>query len=382
MTPSRRRVLALAGGGVVLAAGAAAGFALTRTPHAALAPWGRAGTYPEPRMRALSWALLAPNPHNRQPWIADLRAPGVVTLTADPARRLPHTDPFDRQIAIGMGCFIELMRLAAAAEGRAVTVELFPEGADADRLGDRPVARAVFAETGATPDPLFAAAPARRSAKVPFDPARPPTAEDFAALGAALGAGAVRFDATAEPAEAAALSALGWAAWEMEATTARTHRETVDLMRIGRREIEANPDGVDLGGPFLETLALLGQLPREGLATPGHPAFEAGRDIYREIFANSPGWVWFATPGNDRAAQIAAGRAWLRANLAATLRGLSLHPVSQSLQEYPEMTALRAELHARLARPGETLQMLGRLGHAPPQPPTPRWPLETRLAGG
>ena len=38
-------------------------FALTRTPSAALAPWQEAGSgYQDPRMRALSYAILAPNP--------------------------------------------------------------------------------------------------------------------------------------------------------------------------------------------------------------------------------------------------------------------------------------------------------------------------------
>jgi hypothetical protein len=73
MSISRRKMLALVGGGTVLAAGGAgAAFALTRTPTRALAPWDMAGAYPDPRLRALSHALLAPNPHNRQPWMAEL----------------------------------------------------------------------------------------------------------------------------------------------------------------------------------------------------------------------------------------------------------------------------------------------------------------------
>lgn len=44
MTFSRRKMLTLIGGGAVLAASAAGtGFALTRTPHRALAPWAAAG---------------------------------------------------------------------------------------------------------------------------------------------------------------------------------------------------------------------------------------------------------------------------------------------------------------------------------------------------
>jgi hypothetical protein len=97
------------------------------------------------------------------------------------------------------------------------------------------------------------------------------------------------------------------------------------------------------------------------------------------MIAATPGWIWMTTAGNARADQIAAGRAWLRVNLAATGLGLGLHPVSQCLQEYPQMAALRADAHARLAREGETVQMLGRLGHAPPQPPAPRRPVEAML---
>jgi len=68
MTLSRRKAIALIGGGTILAAGAAGtGFLTTRTPTKALAPWTAAGKYSDPRKRALSFALLAPNPHNLHP---------------------------------------------------------------------------------------------------------------------------------------------------------------------------------------------------------------------------------------------------------------------------------------------------------------------------
>ena len=68
---NRRTIMSLLGGGVILAASAGT-FINTRTPNKALAPWDLAGSYIEPRKRALSYAILAPNPHNRQPWLADL----------------------------------------------------------------------------------------------------------------------------------------------------------------------------------------------------------------------------------------------------------------------------------------------------------------------
>src|SRR6056297_1726790 len=102
MPLSRRKTLALIGGGVVAAAALpAAGFLATRTPHRALAPWEMAGSYGDPRLDALSWALLAPNPHNRQPWLAELVGPDGVRIHRDPDRDLPHTDPHARQLTIG-----------------------------------------------------------------------------------------------------------------------------------------------------------------------------------------------------------------------------------------------------------------------------------------
>ena len=128
----RRNFLKIVGGGVVVAASGAGLFAATRTPTDALAPWGLAGSYGEARLDAVSHALLAPNPHNLQPWRIRLEGADGLTLIHDETRRLPHTDPFDRQIMIGMGCFLEQMVLAAGAAPLARRLE-WVYGYDATR---------------------------------------------------------------------------------------------------------------------------------------------------------------------------------------------------------------------------------------------------------
>jgi hypothetical protein len=165
--------LALLGGGTILAAGGAGAVVLTRTPDTALAPWAQAGQYAEPRMRSLSYAILAPNPHNRQPWLVELRGEDEVALYVDTGRLLPHTDPFSRQIVIGLGCFLEVMRIAAAERGFSVQTKLFPQGANRERLDDRPAAICRFVPDAAEPDPLFAHVMHRRTLKEPFDTERP-----------------------------------------------------------------------------------------------------------------------------------------------------------------------------------------------------------------
>ena len=366
MTLSRRKMLSLIGGGVVLSAAAGIGaFAATRTPHAALAPWDRAGDYTDPRLNALSWALLAPNPHNLQPWQAELVGANGVRIWREAGRILPHTDPEERQITIGMGCFLELMVLAAAQTGHAVDLTLYPQGPEG------PVAEAVFRAGAATPDPLFRHAIDRRSCKEPF--------EDRAVPAEALAALAPLARTITDPALVADLRALTWEAWVIEVETPHTYRESVDLMRFGRAEIEANPDGIDLGGPFLEGLMLAGLLSRAAQMDPSSTAFQTGVDIYRTMLAATPAYAVLTTAGNTRPDQIDAGRRWLRLNLATTGLGLALHPVSQALQEYPEMAGPYARAHDLLAGPGETVQMLGRLGYGPGVPRTPRWPLEARM---
>ncbi len=365
MTLTRRKTLTLIGGGAVLAATApAAGFLATRTPRKALAPWEAAGGYGDPRLNALSFALLAPNPHNLQPWQVGLEGTDTVLIYRDPARRLPETDPFDRQLTIGLGCFIEQMVLAAGAGGHAVDLTLLPDGEDG------PVARAVYGEGGEA-DPLSALIMARRSCKEPFAET-PLTAAHANEL-------ELYADIYTDGPMVEALKALTWRAWEVEAMTPRKMMESVDLMRFGKAEINANPDGIDLGGPMLETLMLAGLLSRDAQSDPESQGFRQGVEIYREMLHATPAYAALVSAGNTRADQIEAGRRWLRLNLKCAALGVALHPVSQCLQEYPEMADAYAAAHKRLAHTGQTVQMLGRLGYGPEVPRTPRWPLETKL---
>ncbi len=148
----------------------------------------------------------------------------------------------------------------------------------------------------------------------------------------------------------------------------------------GKAEIEASPDGISLGGAAIESLAVAGQISREQVATPGTGAYKSGVDRYRAMLASGMAYAWVVTPGNARLDQLVAGSSYVRMNLAARGLGLAVHPVSQALQEFPEMTAMLGQVNARLGITGRNrVQMLARLGHGPQVPRTPRWQLEQRL---
>ncbi|MBM7066436.1 twin-arginine translocation pathway signal protein [Actibacterium sp. 188UL27-1] len=368
MPLSRRKTLALIGGGTLFAAAAGAGtFIGTRTPLKALAPWDMAGSYGDARLGALSYALLAPNPHNRQPWLAELQGEDTVILHRDPDRDLPVTDPFARQLTIGMGCFLGLMDMAAGQQGLAVETQLFPEGEDG------PVAICRFG-AGGQPDPLFAHVMERRSHKEAFE-ARPVSKDATAAL-------ALHARIVTERAEVETLRRIGVAAWQTEAATKQAWQESIDLLRIGKAEINAQPDGIDAGGAMLESLAAVGLFTREAAADLNNPGTKGVIEETTDAITGAPAFAVQVSDSNTRIDQIGVGREWLRLNLAATGAGLALRPISQALQEYPEMAEIYAEIHQVCAPDGGTVQMLGLLGYGTRTPRTPRWPLETRLLNG
>ena len=168
MTTTRRAILMTAGGAIAVTAAGAASWSLTRAPKAARSPWREAAEgFGDPRLDALAYAILAPNPHNMQPWRVELESDDAFTLYCDPARLLPETDPPNRQITIGFGCFLELFRQAAAEKGMRAELTYFPEGEPQPTLDTRPIARVTLAGNGGEPDPLFSEALARRTTRVP-----------------------------------------------------------------------------------------------------------------------------------------------------------------------------------------------------------------------
>lgn len=374
--PTRRMILKTAGATLVVAGAGATWWGTTRTPEKALAPWEQAKEgFGDPRLDALAYAILAPNPHNRQPWLVELVGEHAFDLRCDLERRLPMTDPYDRQITVGLGCFLELFRMAAAQKGYQVQMNLFPDGEPQPRLNRGRIARVTLRKGSAEKDPLFDQVFERRSTKEPYDTTRPIPEEHFQKL--LLNS---RFGGTLAPEKVTELRELSWKAHEIETVTPRTMKESVDLMRFGKAEVEANPDGIDFSGVGNELLNLTGLMTRDNVGDPASVSFEQGLKFYNEMLHTAMGHVWIISPGNSRIDQIVAGRDWIRLNMTATKLGLAIHPLSQALQEYEEMDELYAELHSSLnvAAPSR-IQMFARIGYGPKQPPSPRWPLTSRI---
>jgi hypothetical protein len=373
---NRRQWIVSAGISGLALVGGGAWWRVTRMPQTAFRPWEMSDEPPtDIRLDAFRYAILAPNPHNRQPWLIKLVGTDSAIISCDLDKRLPETDPFDRQISIGFGCFLELARIAAAQRGVRLEITLFPDGEAQPRLDARPVALLKFiADSNVESDLLFPAIVKRRSNKEAFDLSRPISATLANKIAGEPDSALV------DARKVSAIRAKIIEAMLTEQTTRRTYMESVNLMRIGHAEIDANPDGIDLGGPLMESLKLVGQLDRAQLSDPQSATFKAGLDSLTKSYGSVPAVIWIKTAQNTRADQIDAGRRYVRANLRATQLGVDMHPMSQSLQEYAEVSKSYAAIHQLLGASGdERIQMLARIGFGSPVSPAPRWPLETHL---
>ena len=163
-------------------------------------------------------------------------------------------------------------------------------------------------------------------------------------------------------------------AYEIEATTARTWLESARVMRIGPGAIATNPDGISLNSPMVRALHTVGLFDPMEVPAKGSSSLQRVMDRWVP-FETASGFLWLASPDNARPTQVTSGRAYVRAHLLATAAGADMHPLSQALQEFPEMRGPRAAIHRTLGlgAGGETLQMLSRVGFAiEPTGPSPR----------
>lgn len=397
----RRNFIRLAGGGTIAIAtlgttALASGCTSAGNPYPAQAveawngPGTDAQTAADPRRWAVAHAITAPNPHNLQPWVVDLREPHVITLLTDPERVLPETDPMGRQILIGHGAFLELLVIALAERGLAAEVKLWPNGELPANLSNwraeaaqRPIARLTL-KTGAQKDPLFAQILRRHTPKSDFNTSQVVPPEVLSTLTSTVKSTALSAGGTVDPGRLPALRQLCLESAKVELGTANTMMESIKLLRVGPSEILQHRDGISMMSPFVRALNGLGLFDRSAAPAIGSTGYKTALSRFEGHSNTAMGFVWLTSSGNSREQQVNSGRAYVRLQLKAAEIGVGVHPMSQPLQEFKEMQPLYAQAHQLLLGKGaptseadETVQMFCRLGYpAEAVPATPRRPVD------
>ena len=389
----RRQFMRVLGGAAVLAAVPALPGCSSTLPAEAVAAWQGPAPVPpggDVRRWIVAHAILAPHSHNLQSWLVDLQQPGEIMLYCDHTRLLPETDPHSRQILMSQGTFLELLHLAALQQGLRAEIDLFPHGEFDPRTPPAPphthhaTARVrLVPDASVQPDPLFGQIFRRRTNRSAYD-MRTPEPQAVQAIAAACTAPRLR-TAFALPGDARLPEhrAIARDAWRVELVTPRTMLESLKVLRVGPREIAEHRDGLSVNAPLPRLLAALGLFDRSQAPGPDDMAVTQQVQDFNAKIEATPAFFAMVTEANDRVTQVQAGRAYARAQLAATAQGLSMHPLQQALQEYPEQAPHYAAIHALLGAGGGrgTVQMWARLGYAPPVGPAPRRGVQAHVLG-
>jgi len=386
----RRRAFMGLGGSTLLACAAPKILSGCRTsPAAANRSWTEpvgARAAEEPRLFALSYALLAPSSHNTQPWFAELGDANRIHVYSDPSRRLPHADPLNRQLLVTLGAFIETCSIALTHDGFSVRIApLADDSREAAIAGKVPVASVELIPGGAPrEDSLFSAIVARHTNKRRYEAGRTVPGRDLDVLAAAARREDCELHVLTDRARVQRLAELCREAMTLDVSDPERDQETAAWFRFSDAEIERKRDGFGLSqggvGGFSKWVAETFLLGRKSAGEPSGTFAKKSVELCWGQASSASAFAWVTTAKNRGSDQLAAGRSYLRVQLAAEQLGIRSQPFSQLLQEYPAMMRLRQEFKSEFGvRPADTAQMLFRLGYAESTRHSPRRPLSELL---
>jgi hypothetical protein len=323
-----------------------------------------------PIVQAIAYGIQAPNPHNTQAWKFELVSDTEALLYIDERRLLPTTDPPARQIHIGAGCCVEVLAIGMSTLGYESDVEFLPRGPYGfDEIGRTPVARIRLGRSATTqPDELAKFIGQRQTSRKPYS--GPPLSDEEAAkIRAQAQSDDVEILFIVRPAEMRPLLDIFYRAMEIEVTTPHLYEETRIWFRFNERQRRAHRDGLSMAQAGIDGLRR--RLVEWSLRNGDPKAWNSPRSTrgflepYRRAIDSARGLVLLKTATNDQIAWLKAGRSFARVQLTLAQLGLTLHPYSQVLQEFPEMAELQAAFNDILGvREPEKIQMAVRVGRS------------------
>ena len=296
-------------------------------------------------------AILAASPHNTQPWLFKV-SNSWIELYIDTTRSVGALDPYLREEHIGMGCALENLMLAAAANGYQAIVTLLPGKLGPIRAGGTPklVARVDLAPGERAENELYDAIPLRHTNRSSYIPQKPLPPEFMDALtGLASDEPDVKMFLFTAEAERKKLVEISSASNREIYSDPEVDRASDRWVRIKWSSVQKFRDGLTIdafGMPPIAT-AVAKTMPLSMLKWAASRGAMGG---YSNLMLSAP-LIGIITV-HDRYDQencLRAGRIWQRAHLLATARGLAGRPCNEAVEmiDYErahERPALRAAL--------------------------------------
>jgi hypothetical protein len=296
------------------------------------------------------YATLAANSHNCQPWRFRV-GKSVVAILPDFTRRTPVVDPDDHHLFASLGCAAENLSIAARGTGRAGAI-----GFDAAGDGEAAVDLSpVTAEDSAH----LAAIPARSCTRATYD-GRALASDVVERLSAAAKVDGVEHLLVLDEKGRTGILDLVIAGNSRQMTDKDYVAELKSWLRFNAGAAAATRDGLysaASGNPNLP--GWLGPIMFDLTVTEaGENEKTAGQ------IRSSAGIIAFSSDVNDRSGWFAAGRAFQRFALQATVEGVKYAFINQAV-EVPEV---RGQLASQLGLGDRRPNLLVRFGRGPDMP--------------
>ncbi len=337
------------------------------------------------RLKVIAYAMLSPNPHNKQPWRIVMTGPKSFYLYVDMFRLLPATDPYHRQIHLGQGTFLESLSIAAHEFDHDADIQYFPEGMyGPEEIVEKPVARITLLDsTRKNQSRFFDSLMRRQSIKTPYDNYQL-TPKELKYIETLYNYDDFPLTFSSHPDTVQTIRRTLIEAMKIEDQGSDRVHETVSMFRFNDEELLKYQDGfgvvhsgiTGIKKIVVEHVLLNRDKVEKDPGDFGKKAIELTEEQANS--ASSFGWMTSAT--NTRLDQVKAGRAYCKTHLILTQMGLAMHPMSQVLQEYADMLPLQKRFLEQLNVPkGHTMQMIFRVGHAESTAYTPRRQVQSLL---
>ena len=279
-------------------------------------------------------AILAASPHNTQPWLFKVTNSSI-ELYVDTGRNVGALDPYLREEHIGMGCALENLMLAAAANGYQATVTLVPGKLGRIPAEARPklLAHVDLATGKREESELYAAIPRRHTNRSAYIPEKPIPPEFIDALsGLASDEPDVKIFLFTAGADRKKIVEISSAANTELYSDPEVDRGSDRWVRINWSSVQKLRDGLTLdafGLPPIATAAAK-MMPLWMLRWAASRGLKNG---YSRLMLSAPLIGIIAV--HDRYDQehcLRAGRIWQRAHLLATARGLAGRPCNEAVE--------------------------------------------------
>ena len=347
-------------------------------------PWSKnyAAKYSDPRVRLVADGLLAASSHNMQPWKIKLdnTDPMVFYLYADSSRMTEEVDPYARQMMISQGTFLEYAAIAGEEEGWNIEIDLFPDGTyDESQLAEsmdiKPVAKITLSKTQPKNSPLYDATFLPDTNREAYKPTRLSASQVSAIESLSIG-NDVSIKLMQDQASLNRIGEYALQSATIEAGVTRVMDESGAIFRANEYRKNKYRYGFSVEGQgasgFMKHI-LQGVLTVFPSLNTGKAASQNFINYTRTSIDNTPAYAMIVTSDNSRITQVESGMLYSKLVLTAHTLGLAMQPLSQVLEEYPEMEAPYAAFKQAYAPDGGTVQMLFRVGE-----PTKSAPLSMR----